>query len=115
MDTKSDGEDAAPDFMTAAEVAAWFRVALSTVYAWASSGRIPFLKFNGIVRFPRYQLTGWMQQHTRYPSVSSDHVPGRVSRAPSRPLTHRTLGDAAARARRRLIPSKNPLHHGDGH
>ena len=115
METKSDGEDAAPDFMTAAEVAAWFQVGVSTVYAWASSERIPFLRFNGIVRFPRQQLTGWMQQHTRCPSASSDQIPERVSGARPRPLTHRTMGDAAARVKRRLIPSKNPIHHDDGH
>ena len=115
MDTKSDGEDAAPDFMTAAEVAAWFRIGVSTVYAWASSERIPFLKFNGVVRFPRQQLKGWMQQHTRGPSLSSDPVPERASEAHPRPLTHRTMEDAAARVKRRLIPSKNPIHPGDGH
>lgn len=115
MDTKSDGEDAAPDFMTAAEVAAWFRVGVSTVYAWASSERIPFLRFNGIVRFPRHQLTGWMQQHMRGPTLSSNQVSERVSGARPRPLTHRTMADAADRVKRRLVPSKNPIHHGDGH
>jgi excisionase family DNA binding protein len=115
MDTKSDSEDAAQVFMTAAEVAAWLRVGVSTVYSWVSNGRIPFLRFNGIVRFPRHQLTRWMQQHMRGPSASSDQVPEPVSGALLRPLTHRTMGQAAARVRRRLIPSKNPSHHGDGH
>jgi excisionase family DNA binding protein len=115
MDTKSDGEDAAPDFMTAAEVAAWFRVGVSTVYGWVSNGRIPFLRLNGIVRFSRQQLTGWMQQHTKGPSLSSDQVSERVIGAHPRPLSHRTMEDAAARVKRRLLPSKNPIHHGDGH
>ena len=115
MDAKSDGENGAPDLMTAAEVAAWFRVGVSTVYAWASSGRIAFLKFNGIVRFPRQELMGWIQQHTQCPSTSSNQVTERASGARPRPLTHRTMGDAAARVRRRLIPSKNPIQHGDDH
>ena len=85
MDTKSDGEDAAPDFMTAAEVAAWFRIGVSTVYAWASSERIPFLRFNGVVRFSRQQLTRWMQQHTRGPSLSSDQVSERAQRGSPAP------------------------------
>lgn len=114
MDTKSDGEDAAPDFMTAAEVAAWLRVSLATAYAWAASGRIPSVRFNGVVRFPRQQLTAWMQQHTKCPSASSNQVPERVSGTRLRPLTHRTLGDAAARVRRRLMSSKT-IHHADGH
>jgi len=113
MNTKSDGEDAAAEFMTAAEVAAWFRVGLSTVYQWASNDRLPCLRFNGIMRFSRLQLTRWMQQHTRGPSLSSDQVSERVSGARPRPLTHRTMGDAADRVRRRLV--KNPIPHGDGH
>jgi excisionase family DNA binding protein len=115
MDTKSDGENGTSDLMTAAEVASWFRVGVSTVYAWASSGRLPVLKFNGIVRFPRHLLTGWMQQHVRGPRLSSDQVREQARETHPRPLTHRTMGDAAARVRRRLIPSKNSIHHGDNH
>lgn len=111
MDPNTDGKSAPPEFLTAAEVAAWFRVGLSTIYHWRASGRIPFVTFNGIVRFPRQQLTGWMQQHTSCPSASSDQVPERASEAHPRPLTHRSMGDAAARVRRRLIPSKHPIHH----
>lgn len=114
MDPKTDGEEAAPDFLTAAEVAAWLRVGLSTIYTWTASGRIPSVKFNGVVRFPRHQLKGWMQQHTIGPSVSSDHESERLSGARSRPLTHRTMVDAAARVRRRLFSTKNPIHHSDG-
>ena len=115
MDINRDGDDVTLDLMTAAEVAVWLRISLATAYAWAASGRIPSVRFNGVVRFPRQQLKVWMQQHTRCPSASSDQVSERVSGARPRPLTHRTMGDAAARVRRRLIPSKNPIHHSDGH
>lgn len=115
MDTKSDIEDAASEFMTAAEVAARLRIGVSTVYAWVNSGRIPCLKFNGIVRFSRPQLTTWIQQYSTCPSASSDQVPEPVSGARSRPQTHRTMGEAAARARRRLILSKDPIHQDDRH
>ncbi len=115
MDTNSDGENGIPDLMDASEVAAWFRIGVSTVYAWVSGGRIPFLKLNGIVRFSRHQLTKWMQQHTQCPSASADQVSERVSGTRPRPLTHRTMGDAAVRVRRRLVSSKNPTQHGAGH
>lgn len=116
MDIKTNGDDVTLDFMTAAEVAAWLRVSLATAYAWAASGRIPSVRFNGVVRFPRHHLKAWIQQHTMCPSASSDQVSERVSGARLRRLTHRRMGDAAARVRRRLIPSsKNPIHHGDGH
>jgi hypothetical protein len=41
MDTKTDDEDLREDFLKATEVAAWFRVGRSTVYAWKATGRIP--------------------------------------------------------------------------
>lgn len=115
MDLKTDGEEAVPDFMTAAEVAAWLRVGLSTIYAWTASGRIPSIRFNGVVRFQRHQLTGWMQQHTMCPSVSSGKVSERISGARPRQLSHRAMVDAAARVKRRLISAKKPIHHSDGH
>lgn len=114
MDAKPDGVEAAPDLMTAAEVAAWLRVGLSTVYAWTASGRIPSVKFNGVVRFQRNQLNRWMQQHTTGPSVSSDNVSERISGARPRQLSHRTMMDAAARVGRRLTSTKKPIHQGSG-
>jgi excisionase family DNA binding protein len=115
MGPNTDGNGTPPEFLTAAEVAAWFRVGLSTIYHWRASGRIPSVTFNGIVRFPRQQLTSWMQQHTSCPSALSDQVSERASETRPRTLTHRTMGAAAARVRRRLISSKNPIHHGDDH
>jgi excisionase family DNA binding protein len=115
MDRKTDGEDATPDFMTAAEVAAWLRVGLSTIYAWTASGRIPCVKFNGVVRFQRNQLNGWMQQHTICPTASSRNLSERVSEACPRPLTHRTMGEAAARVKKRIFSTEKPIHHGRGH
>ena len=115
MDPNTDGNGMPSEFLTAAEVAAWLRVGLSTIYNWRASGRIPSATFNGVVRFPREELMGWMQQHTSCPSALSDQVSEQVSGARPRPLTHRTMGDAASRVRRRLIPSNNPIQHGDDH
>ena len=113
VDQKLDGADAVQDFLTAAEVAAWLRVGLSTVYEWAGSGRIPYVRFNGIVRFQRKQLTGWIQQHTTSPSVRSDNVSERINGARSRQLSHRTMADAAIRVRKRLTSTKNQKHQSD--
>lgn len=114
MNTKTESEETVPDFMTAAEVADWLRVGLSTVYAWTATDRIPYLKFNGVLRFQRDQLRGWMQHHTSDPSASAHLVPEHVSEACPRPLTPRTMVEAAARVRRRLLFAKKPIHHGGG-
>ena len=113
MDTKSDGENAAPDLMTVAEVSAWLRVGRSTVYAWTLCGQIPAIRLNGIVRFQRNQLCEWMQQRTRCLEVSSHPVSARINPSRPRPLTHRTMLDAATRVKKRLVSRKNTSHHGD--
>ena len=112
MNIKTDGDDVTLDFMTAAEVAACLRISLATAYAWAASGRIPSVRFNGVVRFSRQQLKAWMQQHTKGPRASPDQVHQRVS-GRSRPLTYRTMGDAAARVKRRLISPNDPTRDDD--
>ena len=110
MHTNRAGEGAVPDFLTAAEVAAWFRVSVSTIYGWTATGRIPFLRFNGIVRFQHGQLREWMQHHMMGPAARP--VSQRLTMAPPRPLTHRTLVNAATRVKRRLLLAKKPMPHG---
>ena len=114
MDTRRDHDDAPQEFMTAAEVAAWFRIALSTVYTWTASGRIPCVKFNGVVRFQRTQLSGWVSQHATSPSVSSSGRSERISGARPRPVSPCTMKDAAARVKRRLCSTTQPTQKGEG-
>jgi len=109
MDTKLDSEDTTPDFMTAGEVATWLRVGLSTIYMWTAHGRIPSTKFNGVIRFSRHQLKEWLQQNTSCPCVLSDKISERMGGTHPRPLTHRTMVDAAARVKRRLLSTKQPI------
>ena len=96
MDTKRE-DDVPQEFMTATEVAAWLRVALSTVYAWTASGRIPCIKFNGIVRFQRTQLSGWVSQHATSPRASSFPRPERISEARPRLVPLSSMREAAVR------------------
>lgn len=110
MNPKREAEGAVPEFMTAAEVAAWFRVGVSTIYSWSASGRIPAVKFNGVVRFHRHQVMGWIQQHRMGPAAQP--VSQNITMASPRQLTHRTLVNAASRVTRRLLLAKKPMPHG---
>ena len=114
MDTRRDHDDAPQEFLTAAEVAAWLRIALSTVYAWTASGRIPCIKFNGVVRFQRTQLSGWVSQHAISPSVSSSPRSERSSGTCPRPLSPCAMKEAAARVKRRLCSTTQPTQKGEG-
>ncbi len=46
-------------FMTVQDVADHLRVKPKTVYAWASEGRIPAVKLNGLLRFRRDEIDAW--------------------------------------------------------
>lgn len=114
MDTKAVDENTPFDFLTAREIATSLKVGRSTIYGWTTAGRIPHVKVNGVIRFPRNQVWEWLQQHTVRPTASSHHGAERIGVARSSPLTHRTMADAAARVRRRLISTKKSIHHGGG-
>lgn len=71
------------DILTASEVAAWLRIAVSTVYDWAGKATIPSIRLNGCLRFDRQELTRWIAQARTGPARSrsaSGFVCGRCSR-----------------------------------
>jgi excisionase family DNA binding protein len=109
--TQITGEGTITGIMTAAEVAAWLRVGLSTVYAWTGRGRIPHLKLNGVIRYQRSELSEWLQQHSVRSAASSHNGIDPMIVARPRPLTYRAMTEAAARVKRRLISSKTSIHH----
>ncbi len=47
--------------LTVKEVAARLQVKQSTVYAWASQGKIPCLKVNGAIRFEADDIEAWLK------------------------------------------------------
>ncbi|GKS59800.1 hypothetical protein YTPLAS18_33270 [Nitrospira sp.] len=63
----------AHEILTAAEVAAWLRLAVSTVYSWAAQGMIPSMRLNGCLRFDRAELARWIEQAR----ITSSHAPSR--------------------------------------
>jgi excisionase family DNA binding protein len=109
MDMKADGEDLCDDFLKATEVAGWFRVARSTVYAWKAAGRIPHVKLNGAVRFRRHQLIEWLREQTIMPRVLQPSSSEEIHRARPRQLHQSAMAEAAARVKKRLLSPKRPL------
>ena len=49
------------------EVSRLLKVKPVTLYAWASRGKIPCLKINGLVRFDQDQLNEWMHTLRKQP------------------------------------------------
>jgi excisionase family DNA binding protein len=49
------------DIMTPAEVAAFLKVKISTVYAWVHLNKIPHIKRFGRLRFQRSEIEAWLK------------------------------------------------------
>lgn len=47
--------------LTIKEVSAWLNIKPSTLYLWASQGKIPCRKIHGLIRFEREAITEWLQ------------------------------------------------------
>jgi len=69
--------------LTAKDVAARLQVKDKTVYAWATRGKIPALKLNGVIRFEEQAIERWLQgcqvriDH-RAPSPSVTRQPNQI-------------------------------------
>lgn len=90
------------EFLIAAEVARWFRIKPSTVYAWADTGKIPSVKLNGAIRFVRADLERWIQDRSRMvPKLAPSQT--RSMLPPPMPAVSRvTIQRAGARAIRQV-------------
>ena len=46
--------------LTVKQVSAWLNFKPSTLYLWASQGRIPCLKIHGLIRFEQHAIEEWL-------------------------------------------------------
>jgi excisionase family DNA binding protein len=58
--------------LTIKDLSAWLNIKPSTLYLWASQGKIPCRKIHGLIRFEREVISKWLQsfdakQVKRYP------------------------------------------------
>ena len=64
----------AGDLIDPTELALAMRVSRPTVYSWVSKNQIPYLKFQGLVRFDPVEITAWLKARR--------HGPGTTVRCP---------------------------------
>src|SRR5688572_7198340 len=48
--------------LTVKELAIRLHVKEKTIYAWASQGKIPAVKINGVIRFDAQEINAWLQK-----------------------------------------------------
>ena len=51
--------------LTPEEAATLLRISIKTLYRWASTGKVPSLKFGGALRFRRERLLEWAAKQER--------------------------------------------------
>ena len=58
--------------LTPDEVCSLLGIEKSTLYAWTSRRRIPFLKINGLLRFREKYLEQWLRKKKIEDNISED-------------------------------------------
>lgn len=58
--------------LTVKDVAARLQVKESTIYAWASQGKIPSIKINGVIRFDAKEIEQWLETCRMRAGISAD-------------------------------------------
>ena len=72
-------------FLTVKQVCVWLNMKPSTLYLWASQGRIPSRKIHGLVRFEQHAIEEWL----------ASFIPSRQPLS-AVPLTRDSLADVDA-------------------
>ncbi|WP_447987509.1 helix-turn-helix domain-containing protein [Nitrospira sp. Nam74] len=95
------------DLLLPQEVAEMLRIALSTVYAWATNGKLPAHKLNGVVRFSKTEIRRWIEDNSISRSHNTGVLGSPVVIAHPTNLSRTALIESAHRSIRRLCP-KSP-------
>jgi len=53
--------DSDDEYVTAATIARIYKTTTATIYRWAKIGKIPSIKFEGMVRFNIRQVRAWIE------------------------------------------------------
>lgn len=63
--------------LTVQECSAYLRIKPSTLYAWASLGKIPCVRLNGLVRFLKEEIDAWVARSRLERRIVNPYPPGR--------------------------------------
>lgn len=90
--------------LTIKDVSTWLNIKASTLYLWASQGKIPCRRIHGLVRFESEAIQAWLNG---FSSTSSNLLP-RVPRHTAEDVDHLiAVAKAAPYTSRREKPDKD--------
>jgi excisionase family DNA binding protein len=66
--------------LTIKDLAEQLSIKPSTLYAWASQGKIPYLKIHGLIRFDAEAITAWLRSFEPGPPIVVPPLPRQSHR-----------------------------------
>jgi excisionase family DNA binding protein len=57
--------------LTIQELAELLNAKVTTIYSWVNRGNVPYLKFNGLVRFDQTEIQAWIEESRRPHNVTT--------------------------------------------
>jgi predicted DNA-binding transcriptional regulator AlpA len=61
------GFEALPDMLTAKDLEAVMQIDRKTIYAYVQLGRIPYVRIESNVRFPKHRIVRWLEERSFQP------------------------------------------------
>ena len=66
-------------YLSIKDLSEYLAIQASTLYAWVSQGKIPFVKIHGLIRFRREEIDGWLKSFRAEKPKLSTPRPNRKS------------------------------------
>jgi predicted DNA-binding transcriptional regulator AlpA len=70
------GENA-PELLTARDLEALLKIDVKTIYGYVQRGLIPYVKIQSNVRFSKFEILNWIEEHSHRPRAKVDRAPTR--------------------------------------
>ena len=67
----------APELLTARDMEALLKIDVKTIYSYVQRGLIPYVKIQSNVRFSKFEILNWIEEHSHRPRARADRAPTR--------------------------------------
>ena len=67
----------APELLTARDLEALLKIDVKTIYSYVQRGLIPYVKIQSNLRFSKFEIFNWIEEHSHRPRGRADRVPTR--------------------------------------
>ena len=58
-------------YLNIQELSRYLNIKTPTLYSWVGEGKVPYIKINGVLRFRREEIDGWVESFRKVSSKSN--------------------------------------------